>query len=345
MSRLGKSLIVAAAASAAVFFALLSSTFLTIASQGGGSRVSTQVNTSPLSSCSVLPQVRASPRGLATEQVNNARVIIAVGKQVRIAPRGWTIALMTAMQESTLRNLPYGDRDSVGLFQQRNAWGSLQQRMDPATSARMFYTGGMAGQPGLLDISGWGQMPTWRAAQSVQRSAFPFAYAKHEGLATTLVKTLTGTDPGACKVALARGAWALPTTNSYRLTSRFGSRIHPIRGTADFHTGLDFAVPHGSAVRAASGGVVLSTGWGGGYGNLIKIQHADNVQTWYAHLSAISVQPGQKVSAGEQIGQVGSTGNSTGPHLHFEVRVNGTPRDPEPWLPAHGVSLNNGVAA
>jgi murein DD-endopeptidase MepM/ murein hydrolase activator NlpD len=339
MRRLIVSLTVALAVGGALFFALLSSTFLTAAGPQG----QVVLNSSPISSCSVLPQVRADPRGLTTEQFNNARVIIGIGKQLKVPPRGWTIALMAAMQESTLRNIPYGDRDSVGLFQQRNAWGTFQQRMDPPTSARMFYTGGMAGQPGLLDIQGWEQMPTWRAAQSVQRSAFPFAYAKHEALATGLVKSVAGTDPGSCKVELARGSWTLPTISGYRLTSRFGSRMHPIRGTVDFHTGLDFAVPHGSNVYAATNGVVLSTGWGGGYGNLIKLQHVDNVQTWYAHLSGFTVQPNQQVKAGEQIGQVGSTGNSTGPHLHFEVRVNGTPRDPEPWLPAHGVSLGLGT--
>jgi len=335
-------LLAAIAIGGLLFFAMLSSTFLSMARQGSQQVV---LNSSPISACSVLPQVSANPSGLSAEQVSNSQIIIGVGKQLSVPPRGWTIALMAAMQESTLRNLPYGDRDSVGLFQQRNAWGSFQQRMHPPTSARMFYTGGMAGQPGLLDISGWQQMSTWQAAQSVQRSAFPFAYAKHEGLATTLVKTLTGTDPGACNVSLTQGAWALPTVSSYHLTSRFGSRIHPVRGTLDFHTGLDFAVPHGSPVYAATNGVVISTGWGGGYGNLVKIQHADNVQTWYAHLSAISVQPNQRIKTGERIGSVGSTGNSTGPHLHFEVRVNGTPRDPEPWLPAHGVRLALGALA
>jgi murein DD-endopeptidase MepM/ murein hydrolase activator NlpD len=321
-----------------LLFLMLSAAFLTTARDTSSSSQAT-LDASPISSCSVLPQVRANPRGLSAEQVNNARVIVDVGRELKVPPRGWTIALMTAMQESTLRNLPYGDRDSVGLFQQRNAWGSFQQRMDPIASARMFYTGGVAGQPGLLDISGWEHMALWRAAQSVQRSAFPFAYAKHEALATALVESITGADPGSCQAPLVPGTWALPTIKNYNLTSGFGSRIHPVRGTLDFHTGLDFAVPYGSPVFAGSDGVVRSTAWGGGYGNLVKIEHADNVQTWYAHLSDFSVSPNQRVKAGEQIGSAGSTGSSTGPHLHFEVRVNGTPRDPQPWLPAHGVSL------
>jgi hypothetical protein len=94
------------------------------------------------------------------------------------------IALSTAMQESTLRNLNYGDRDSLGLFQQRAAWASAADRRDPHKSAHMFLTGGQGGQRGLLDIPGWQSMPVWQAAQSVQVSAFPTAYAKWEAAAT-----------------------------------------------------------------------------------------------------------------------------------------------------------------
>lgn len=124
---------------------------------------------------------------LSTEQLGNARTIIDVGDRLKVPSRGWVIAVATALQESTLRNIPYGDRDSVGLFQQRNAWGTFAQRTDPAQSAEMFYTGGHAGQRGLLDISGWQSMPLSQAAQAVQVSAFPFAYAKWESLATAIV--------------------------------------------------------------------------------------------------------------------------------------------------------------
>ncbi|MDN5795872.1 MAG: NlpC/P60 family protein [Intrasporangium sp.] len=125
--------------------------------------------------------------GLTTEQAANARIIVAVGRELEVPAYGWVIAVATAMQESTLRNLPYGDRDRVGLFQQRAAWGTTAERMDPATAARMFYTGGHGGQPGLMQIPGFEHMPLTDAAQAVQRSAFPDAYAKWQPLATQVV--------------------------------------------------------------------------------------------------------------------------------------------------------------
>lgn len=126
-------------------------------------------------------------KGLSAQQAANARTIVAVGRELGVPAYGWVIAVATAMQESTLVNVPYGDRDSVGLFQQRTAWGSTAQRMDPATSARMFYTGGGQGQPGLMQIKGFERLPLTVAAQSVQRSAFPTAYAKWQPLATEFV--------------------------------------------------------------------------------------------------------------------------------------------------------------
>ena len=124
------------------------------------------------------------------EQTANAAAIITAGAQRQVPPRGWVIALATAMQESALVNLSGGDRDSVGLFQQRAGWGSFEERTDPPTSAAMFYTGGRAGQPGLLDIADWRRMTLTEAAQAVQRSAFPEAYQKHEGMAVDLLAAL-----------------------------------------------------------------------------------------------------------------------------------------------------------
>jgi murein DD-endopeptidase MepM/ murein hydrolase activator NlpD len=99
------------------------------------------------------------------------------------------------------------------------------------------------------------------------------------------------------------------------------------------HDGVDFPVPMGTSVGAAGVGTVVSAGWNsGGYGNLIVIQHRLGYQTWYAHLSSIAVSSGSSVAGGVRIGAVGSTGHSTGPHLHFEVRLNGTPINPVPLL-------------
>jgi murein DD-endopeptidase MepM/ murein hydrolase activator NlpD len=117
-----------------------------------------------------------------------------------------------------------------------------------------------------------------------------------------------------------------------RMTSRFGYRIHPIYGTRKFHAGLDFGLPLGAAIKAADSGVVIYSGWYGGYGRTVIIDHGNGLTTLYGHTSASYVSAGQSIQRGQRIAAVGSTGLSTGPHLHFEVRVNGTPVNPLNYL-------------
>jgi murein DD-endopeptidase MepM/ murein hydrolase activator NlpD len=416
--------------------------------------------------------------GLDEEQLENARTIIDVGQRLSVPVYGWVVALATALQESSLRNLHYGDRDSLGLFQQRAAWGSASERTNPEVATTMFYTGGRGGQPGLLDIPGWDRMTVTDAAQAVQRSAYPNAYADDEPLARALVARYGGADPGDCGFppgvvcpptpwpdvedgltndalvvlrcthqkfpqfdtfygvgerpaggdgdhangravdamlpfadyksqaakaygwtvanwlrqhhselgvkyvifdariwSVARqhegwrpythydgcetdtclhydhihvsvygnaarlpdtGDWVLPVPpGGYQLTARFGECG---RRWESCHTGLDFAAAEGTPVRAAAAGTVVFAGRLGPYGNLVRIDHGNGVVTAYAHLRGFAPNlVGATVIAGQMIGEVGTTGNSTGPHLHFEVRVAGQLEDPEVWLGAHGV--------
>lgn len=116
--------------------------------------------------------------------------------------------------------------------------------------------------------------------------------------------------------------------SSARLTSGFGLRRHPLSGELRQHSGVDLAAPAGTPVFSTVNGVVAKAGWAGGYGLLITVVDSNGVQTRYGHLSGIAVTEGQLVSAGEVVGYVGSTGNSTGPHLHYEVRVNGVAVNP-----------------
>ncbi len=113
------------------------------------------------------------------------------------------------------------------------------------------------------------------------------------------------------------------------VTSRFGFRIHPLFLRREFHTGVDIAAPRGAPVRVAYDGTVLFAGWYGGYGKLVIIDHGQGLSTLYGHLSDILVTPGQHVTRTQVVGLVGSTGYTTGPHLHYEVRQNGRPIDPQ----------------
>ena len=113
-----------------------------------------------------------------------------------------------------------------------------------------------------------------------------------------------------------------------RVTSGFGSRFHPILGYARMHSGLDLAAAYGSPIVAAADGRVVAAGWHGGYGRLVKIAHAGGVQTMYGHMSRIAASSGALVRQGQVIGYVGSTGLSTGPHLHYEVLKNGRAVNP-----------------
>ena len=118
-----------------------------------------------------------------------------------------------------------------------------------------------------------------------------------------------------------------------KVTSVFGPRRHPIFKTVRAHNGLDITGRTGDPIVAAKDGVVLSAGWRGGYGNAVVVSHGEGISTLYAHQSKMAVKEGDQVLRGELIGYVGSTGWSTGPHLHFEIRLNGKAIDPMPYMP------------
>ncbi|MFF7726264.1 peptidoglycan DD-metalloendopeptidase family protein [Streptomyces sp. NPDC008001] len=163
--------------------------------------------------------------------------------------------------------------------------------------------------------------------------------AVESGHCTTLSRAAAG--DGTAKdqaVAQANGRWTRPVT-SYQLTAGFGGVG---ANWASTHSGQDFAVPAGTPVRSIGAGTVVATGCGGAFGISLVVQHDDGWYSQYAHLAAMFVSPGQQVRAGQWIGLSGTTGNSTGPHLHFEIRTSpefGSAVDPVPWLNARGVRL------
>ncbi len=169
---------------------------------------------------------------LEPQQAANASTIAAVATSRGLPERALTIALATSMQESALRNLDHGDRDSVGLFQQRpsQGWGTAAQIMDPVYASNEFFDG-------LVKIRGYSRLPLTEAAQKVQKSGFPLAYAKHEGDAALLAAALTGRRPGALNcvtpvtpvtpVAAGEASGGDPAKVRARLLREFGSRVVP----------------------------------------------------------------------------------------------------------------------
>ena len=130
--------------------------------------------------------------------------------------------------------------------------------------------------------------------------------------------------------AASAGGFVWPTAGV--VTSGYGNRLHPILGVYRLHSGIDLGSTHGQPVHAARAGVVITAGAWGGYGNTVVIDHGGGVSSLYAHLSQVTVSPGDLVRPLDRVGNIGSTGLSTGPHLHFEIRLNGTPVDPLGYL-------------
>ena len=132
-----------------------------------------------------------------------------------------------------------------------------------------------------------------------------------------------------------------PVAGEIDETSPFGVRVDPFLHVAAMHTGLDFRGDPGEAIHATAAGTVISAGWSGGYGQMVEIDHGNGLATRYGHLSEIDVRVGQSIRIGQVVGRIGSTGRSTGPHLHYETRIDGEAVDPQKFLRA-GVRLSAG---
>ena len=153
------------------------------------------------------------------------------------------------------------------------------------------------------------------------------------GRANALLSQLS--DIHAYRQGIERLPVAMPVrSNAVRQTSGFGMRRHPLTGRSTMHNGLDWAGPRGTPILASADGVVKRAGREGGYGNMVVLEHAFGIETYYAHLSSIDVRPGQRVSRGQKIGGMGTTGASTGVHLHYEVRIGGRPVNPITYVRA-----------
>ncbi|RWR22903.1 M23 family metallopeptidase [Microbacterium enclense] len=311
---------------------------------------------------------------LDRQQLTHAATIITVGAQTQgVGRAGVLVALMAALTESRLRMLANlsavpestdypndgagSDHDSLGLFQMRpsGGWGTVAELMDADYQARAFY-GGASGPNypsprGLLDIPGWQTLDPGEAAQAVEVSAYPDRYQNYQPVAEAILTALTRraeTTPGGTPLGDVPETTSLvfPLPNgTWVNTSDFGWRTDPFTGERAFHSGTDWAAADGTPILALADGVVSHAGFSSGYGGLIIIEHTiggERIASAYAHMwdSGILVSVGDRVVAGQHIGNVGSSGRSTGAHLHFEIRPGGTNAaavDAEPWLEARGV--------
>ncbi|MBB3938924.1 murein DD-endopeptidase MepM/ murein hydrolase activator NlpD [Novosphingobium fluoreni] len=127
--------------------------------------------------------------------------------------------------------------------------------------------------------------------------------------------------------------------NGLTMTSNFGMRVHPVLGGMRAHKGVDLSAPVGTPIYATADGVVGKASWFGGYGLYVQLEHGNDLETRYGHMSRLAVAEGQHIHKGDVLGYVGTTGRSTGPHLHYEVRVNGVAVNPIPYMQQDRVSL------
>ncbi|GAA3949959.1 M23 family metallopeptidase [Microbacterium soli] len=299
--------------------------------------------------------------GYGHEQLVNAAHVIQAGKDLGLTARDQTIGVMTAMGESSLRNIDYGDWEtggvtnpdgsrttSIGLFQQQEWWGTREERLDPYIASKKFFEAMTRAVP---EAERQTLAPTI-VAHRTQGNDDPYHYTKFWDAAVEVVEGLSGVTTGlngggSCGLVpgeVNKDGWAAPAQGP--ITSRFGPRepvMTPEGPSSSFHRGTDLAPGCDEPIWAAQSGTVTATGFGTRYGSngTIIIDHGGGVETVYLHMfdSGILVKPGDKVTGGQQIGKVGNSGQSHGCHLHFETHVNGEAVDAEKFMAEVGITL------
>ena len=275
---------------------------------------------------------RTAESGVVAQKKANAAIIISVGRELGLSERSVAIGVATAIQESGLINLTYGDRDSLGLFQQRpsaRSWGTAEEILDPYHAATVFFKK-------LETVPNRDSIPMMEAAIRVQ---IPNRYYyerdwEWDEIAFELVSG-TPKDQSLC------AGWVAPLADDRALKNSYGMRQLSDDPVPRMHWGTDIPASEGTEIRAISAGVVMFTGRNGGYGNYVSVDHGNNISSGYAHMVrfAAGIQKGVHVSAGQVIGYVGNTGHSFGDHLHLEVTVDGKKVDPAKFLSERGVDL------
>lgn len=290
-------------------------------------------------------------KGYGHEQLVNAASIAKVATDRGLPARAQLLGIMTSMGESALVNIGHGDdlvgvanpggtlTCSLGLFQQQwcLGWGTREQVMDPGYAAGAFFDR-------LAGVSGWESMEPSIAINRVQGNSDPYHYAKYESAANEILSALGGVKPGSGGCG-GSGEWQSPLdmgTPGLMLTDFYGMRDASLTGYAYLHAGVDMAgVGSGPPVLAAGSGTVerVVSVDDNAEGINVRIKHDDGAETYYMHLLSTLVREGDKISAGTPVGALGSTGRSTGAHLHFSTLVDGEFVNPIPFMRARGVDL------
>ena len=219
--------------------------------------------------------------------------------------------------------------DSINL--QRKALGEQRDALEANRKELLKAQQAQEDKKGLLDEEREQKSVVLNSVQK-EKKAYQQALEELERASReieAMIKKLQSTGSG---TQLGSGTYTWPAPSCKTITSPYGMRYHPILKVRKLHTGMDIGASQGSTIVAADSGKVIYAGWMTGYGQTTIIDHGKGMSTLYAHQSAFLVKEGAEVSKGEAIGKVGSTGWSTGPHLHFEVRVNGSPVDPTGYV-------------
>jgi murein DD-endopeptidase MepM/ murein hydrolase activator NlpD len=236
-----------------------------------------------------------------------------------VAEREVAVAAAEALREEDRRSYEQAQADSEALAE--------RIRQAEAAAAARAAAERAAAERAAAERAAAERAAAQAAAEAAARAARSNRPAPAPAPARAAAPPAAPAAPPAAAAAPSRSSgWIWPGTG--RLTSRYGNRVHPIFGDSRFHAGIDLGGGYGAPVLAARGGTVILSGPASGYGTLVVVSHGGGVTTAYAHMSALLVRVGDTVSQGQTIGRIGSEGNSTGPHLHFEVRVNGNPVDP-----------------
>lgn len=247
------------------------------------------------------PEIREAGTNVTDSSEETAKTVEKVGAMF---PQARGLAEIEARQLAFVENITrYAD------WRARKAEQAMRSlNLDPRAMTREIDAGAMGGPLELLATSADGSLDP-----------------RFERMGLSLARM------AALEQALEGIPQVIPASDQ-RITSSFGYRRDPFTGRGARHSGIDFKGPYGSPIYAAAAGEVSFAGWKSGYGKTVEITHANGLMTRYAHLSKISATVGQDVNAGATIGGLGSTGRSTGPHLHFEVRINNVAVDPRPFL-------------